>query len=54
MKEEELEKKLDEKRKKEQDLLVSIEKLKERIVKSKSNMSLVDDRVKFAKNTSWR
>lgn len=48
--EEELEKKLDEKRKKEQDLLVSIEKLKERIVKSKSNMSLVDDRVKFAKN----
>ena len=48
--EEELEKKLDEKRKKEQDLLVSIEKLKERIVKSKSNMSLVDDRVKLAKN----
>lgn len=48
--EEELEKKLDEKRKEEQDLLVSIEKLKERIVKSKSNMSLVDDRVKFAKN----
>lgn len=48
--EEELEKKLDEKRKKEQDLLVSIEKLKERIVKSKSNMSLVDDRVKLAKS----
>lgn len=48
--EEELEKKLDENRKKEQDLLVSIEKLKERIVKSKSNMSLVDDRVKLAKN----
>lgn len=48
--EEELEKKLDEKRKEEQDLLVSIEKLKERIVKSKSNMSLVDDRVKLAKN----
>ncbi len=47
--EEELEKKLDEKRKEEQDLLVSIEKLKERIVKSKSNMSLVDDRVKFSK-----